>query len=70
MDLNKTELKEHPLHFTSLNAAILASLNPKHHYTYFVNEKGERAHIINGRVLTIVDGDGNTTKFTDKIKVR
>lgn len=58
------ELEDHPNHYTSLNAAILASLNG---VAYYVNDKGERNTLVNGMVITIHYPDGTKKPLTDKI---
>ena len=45
-----------PLHYTKLSVAIVESLNPKHHVTFYVKD-GYKYTLVNGRMIYI-----NTTE--------
>ena len=53
-------------YYEDLALAIVESLNPEHHVTYYVKDCYAYM-IINGRILNIVEGDGTERRFKTKI---
>lgn len=66
MELNEFIVEGKPHHYTKLAVAISESLNPEHHLCYYVKGKYKYT-IINGRILTIVEGNGNSQPHKQKL---
>lgn len=60
------ELTDKPHHYTDLALAIVESLNPEHHVTWYVKDC-YRYMIVNGMILNIVEGNGKEYRFKEKI---
>ena len=58
-----------PLHYTKLSVAIIESLNKKHPVTFYVKEN-KKYTIVNGMILTIVEGNGNKYPLTEEYENR
>lgn len=59
-------IKDKPHQYSELALAIVESLNPEHQITWYVKDC-YRYMIINGMILTIVDGDGTRRRYKEKI---
>ena len=68
MEFN-SELPDHPRTFTSLQEAIIASMDKIHSYAYYVEEgSDERAMLINGRIITIYSNYEPPRTFKTKFR--